>query len=156
MYLLRSEPLSASELGRRLNIGFGSAQFHLQSLRRAGIAHKAAERHKQGGTEMLFEVPRDLWVDLDPNAPLDMHQSMNRAYLVGPLRRLDAEAEPEPDDTERDILTTREIELPPDAVPAAAAALHELLDRLDKLALDAGTEDSIPFTVSVLFLRVPR
>src|SRR5207249_4876835 len=79
--LLRSEPLSASELARRLNIRFGSAQFHLQSLRRAGIAQKAAERGKRGGTEMLFEVPRNLWIDLDPDAPCDIRQATNLAYV---------------------------------------------------------------------------
>src|SRR5437867_12125381 len=82
VYLLRSEPRSASELARRLNIRFGSAQFHLQSLRRAGIARKAAERRKRGGTEVLFEVPHNLWVDLDPDAPRDMRQAMNRAYIL--------------------------------------------------------------------------
>jgi DNA-binding transcriptional ArsR family regulator len=141
VHLLRSEPLSASELARRLKIPFGSAQFHLQSLRRAGIAQKAAERHKRGGTEVLFEVPRNLWIDLDPDAPSDMRQAMNLA---------------DPEDAERDVLTTREIELPPEAVPAAAAALHEFQDRLDKLALEVPTEDSIPFTVSVVFFRVRR
>ncbi len=155
--LLRSEPLSASELARRLKIRFGSAQFHLESLRRAGIAQKAAERHKRGGTEVLFEVPRNLWIDLGPDAPSDMRQAMNLAYVVELLRRLNADAaEPDPEDAEHDVFTTREIELPSEAVPAAAAALHEFEDRLDKLALEVPTEDSIPFAVSVLFFRVPR
>jgi hypothetical protein len=86
-----------------------------------------------------------------------MRQAMNRAYILELLRRLDAEAaEPEPEDTARDILSIREIELPRDAVPVAAAALHDFQDRLDKVAIEFPTEESIPFTVSVLFFRAPR
>ena len=40
LHLLRTETLSASELGRRLRIRFGSAQYHLRTLERAGIARR--------------------------------------------------------------------------------------------------------------------
>lgn len=157
MHMLRSEPLSASELARRLGIKFGSAQYHLMSLERARIARRVGERRKRGGTEILYEVPHDLWVDLDADAPLEMRHAMSRAYLAELQRRLDASAaEPDPDDTDRDVFSTREVELPASAIPAATEALRDLLHRLDELAIADPTDDSDPFTVSVLFFRVPR
>jgi DNA-binding transcriptional ArsR family regulator len=157
MHLLRSEPLSASELARRLEIRFGSALYHLRSLERAGIARKIGERYKRGGTEELYEVPQSLWVDTDANAPAGMRQAMNRAYLAELARRLDAAAvEPEPQDTDRDIFSTHEIELRPSDVPAAAEAFRTFHDRLQELALDAPSKTSLPFTVSVMLFRIPR
>src|ERR687897_2038793 len=79
LHLLRAEALSASELARRLGIRFGSAQYHLRSLERAGIALRVGERSRRGGTEILFEVPHGLWVDVEPDAPPGMRQAMNRA-----------------------------------------------------------------------------
>lgn len=157
MHLLRSESLSASELARRLRIRFGSAQYHLASLERAGIARRVAERRKRGGTEILFAVPHSLWVDTGPDAPPGAIQAMHRAHLAELARRLDAEAEePEPGDTDRDVFSTREVELRPEDVPAATEALHVFFHRLDELGAPGPTSSSLPFTASVMLFRVPR
>lgn len=157
LHLLHAEPMSASEIARRLDIRFGSARFHLLLLERAGIARRVGERHKRGGVEILFEVPAELWVDMAPDAPVGLRQAMTRAYLAEIQRRMDAEAaEPEPEDTDRDALVMREIELDPDDLPAAAEALHEYLERLAQLARSAPTAGSRPFTVTVQFFRIPR
>jgi DNA-binding transcriptional ArsR family regulator len=157
MQMLRTEGLSASELARRLQIRFGSAQFHLRTLERAGIARRVDQRRKRGGVEVLFEVPHSLWVDYDAEAPPGMREAVHRAYLAELGRRLDASAaEPEPEDTDRDILSTRELELRPEDIPAATEALHTYLHRLDELALERPSVDSLPFTASVLLFRVPR
>ncbi len=79
--LLRQEPLSASELARRLEIRFGSARFHLQQLVRGGLAHPAGDRRVQGGLELLFSAPEDLWVDIDPADPATT-SAMHRALIV--------------------------------------------------------------------------
>jgi DNA-binding transcriptional ArsR family regulator len=157
VHLLRTETLSASELGRRLKIQFGSAQYHLRTLERAAIARRVGERRKHGGIEVLFEVPHSLWVDYDPDAPLGMREAVHRAYLTELQRRLDAgDAEPDPLDTDRDVLSTRELELRPEDLPAATQALHVFLHRLDELALERPSEDSLPFTAAVQFFRIPR
>lgn len=156
-HLLRSEPMSASELARRLDIRFGSARFHLRLLERAGVAHRVGERRKRGGVEILFEVPPELWVDITPDAPASLRQAMTRAYLAEIQRRMDAEAaEPEPRDTDRDALVIREIELDEDAVPAAAEAVDGFLERLAALGRPAPSAGSRPFTVAVQLFRVPR
>jgi DNA-binding transcriptional ArsR family regulator len=157
LHLLRTETLSASELGRRLRIRFGSAQYHLRTLERAGIARRVRERHKRGGVEVLFEVPHSLWVDHDAEAPLGIRQAVHHAYLAELQRRLDAAAaEPDPLDTERDAFSIRELELRPEDLPAAIEALHVFLHRLDELALERPTEDSLPFTAAVQLFRIPR
>jgi DNA-binding transcriptional ArsR family regulator len=157
LHLLRTEPSSASELARRLQIRFGSAQYHLRTLERAGIARRVGERRKRGGTEVLFDVPRSLWIDLDPGAPPGMRAAVHHAYLAELGRRLDAAAaEPEPEDTERDVFSTREIELRPEDLPAATEALHTYLRRLDELALDGPSAGSVPITASVMLFRIPR
>lgn len=154
LHLLRSEALSASELARRLGIRFGSAQYHLRSLERAGIALRVGERTRRGGTEILFEVPHDLWVDEGPDTPVGTRQAMSRAYVTEILRRMDA-ASLERFDTARDVRATREVELDPDGVAAATEALHTFLHRLEELTLDRPTEDSMTFTAATLFFRVP-
>lgn len=157
MHLLRTEAISASELARRLRIAFGSAQYHLRTLERAGIARRVGERRKRGGVEVLFEVPHSLWVDHDAEAPLGMREAVHRAYLAELQRRLDASAaEPDPRDTDRDAFSTREIELRPEDLPAATEALHAFLHRIDELALERPSADSLPFTVSVQLFRIPR
>lgn len=157
LHLLRSEALSASELARRLGIRFGSARYHLRSLEQAGIALRVGERTRRGGTEILFEIPHHLFVDVEADAPRGMRQAMNRAYIVELLRRMDAAAaDPSPQDSERSVLSTREIELRPGDVDAAMEALHVFLHRLDELAQARPTEDSVPFTASVQFFRTPR
>jgi DNA-binding transcriptional ArsR family regulator len=155
MHLLRAEPLSASELARRLDIRFGSARYHLRSLERAGIALRVGERTRRGGTEILFEVPHDIWVDEGSDTPVGTRQAMSRAYVAEVLRRMDA-ASLARFDTARDVRATREVELDPDGVVAATEALHAFLHRLDELALERPTEDSMTFNAATLFFRVPR
>jgi DNA-binding transcriptional ArsR family regulator len=155
LHLLRSEALSASELARRLGIRFGSAQYHLRSLERAGIALRVGERSRRGGTEILFEVPHGLWVDVEPHAPLGMRHAMNRAYVAELLRRMD-EGSTDRRDTDQDVLSTRELELTPEGVDAATEAVHVFLHRLDELALAKPSEDSRTFTAATLFFRMPR
>jgi DNA-binding transcriptional ArsR family regulator len=155
MHLLRTEPLSASELARRLDIRFGSAQYHLRSLERAGIAFRVGERTRRGGTEVLFEVPHGLWVDEGPDTPVGTRQAMNRAYVAEVLRRMDA-ASAERVDTHLDVRSTRSFELDPDGLAAATEALHTFLHRLDELALERPTEESMTFTAANLFFRIPR
>jgi hypothetical protein len=53
-------------------------------------------------------------------------------------------------------LSTRELELRPEDLPAATQALHVFLHRLDELALERPSEDSLPFTAAVQFFRIPR
>lgn len=155
LHLLRAEALSASELARRLGIRFGSAQYHLRSLERAGIALRVGERSRRGGTEILFEVPHGLWVDVEPDAPQGMRQAMNRAYVAELLRRMDAAAS-ERHDVDRNVLSTREIELDADGVDAAGEVVHTFLHRLDELALPRPTEGSTTFTIATLFLQMPE
>ena len=155
MHLLRAEALSASELARRLEIRFGSAQYHLRSLEQAGIALRVGERTRRGGTEVLFEVPHDIWFDEGPDTPVGTRQAMNRAYVAEILRRMDAASLAWPS-TDLDVRATREIELDDEGVAAATEALHSFLHRLDELALDRPTEDSMTFTAAALFFRAPR
>ena len=154
LHLLRAEALSASELARRLGIRFGSAQYHLRSLERAGIALRVGERSRRGGTEILFQVPHGLWVDVEPDAPPGMRQAMNRAYVAELLRRRDAAAT-ERHDVDHDVLSTRELELDADGVDAAGEAVHAFLHRLDELALPGPTEGSMTFTAATLLLQMP-
>jgi hypothetical protein len=113
------------------------------------------ERSRRGGTEILFEVPHGLWVDVEPDAPLGMRQAMNRAYVAELLRRMD-EGSTDRGDTDQDVLSTRELELTPEGVDAATEALHVYLHRLDELAVPKPSEDSRTFTVATLFFRMPR
>ena len=154
LHLLRAEPLSASGLARRLGIRFGSAQYHLRSLERAGIALRVGERSRRGGTEILFEVPHGLWVDVEPDAPQGVRHAMNRAYVAELLRRMD-EAVSERHDIDNDVLSTRELELDAAGVDAAGEAVHALLHRLDEIALAGPTEGSMTFTVAAFFLQMP-
>jgi DNA-binding transcriptional ArsR family regulator len=154
LHLLRAESLSASELARRLGIRFGSAQYHLRSLERAGIALRVGERSRRGGTEILFEVPHGLWVDVEPDAPQGMRQAMNRAYVAELLRRMDAAAT-ERHDVDNDVLSTREIELDAAGVDVVSQLVHEFLHRLDEIALPGRTEGSTTFTIATLFLQMP-
>jgi DNA-binding transcriptional ArsR family regulator len=155
LHLLRAEALSASELARRLGIRFGSAQYHLRSLERAGIALRVGERSRRGGTEILFEVPHGLWVDVEPDAPQGMRQAMNRAYVAELLRRMDAAAT-ERHDVDRDVLSTREIVLDAGGLDAASEAVHAFLHRLDELALPSPAAGSATFTIATLFLQMPK
>jgi DNA-binding transcriptional ArsR family regulator len=154
MHLLRDEPMSASELARRLDVRFGSAQYHLGSLARAGIALKVGERNRRGGTEVLYRVPHDIRVDEGPDTPEPMRRAIDRAYVAEVIRRMDA-ASSEGLDTDLDVRATREVELDADGVEAATEALHQYLHRLDELALRRPTKDSMTFTVAALFFRVP-
>ena len=155
MHLLREEPLSASELARRLDIRFGSAQYHLRSLAQARIAIKVGERTRRGGTEVLYRVPQDIRVEEGPDTPVAMRQAMDRAYVAEVIRRMDA-ASFEGMDTDLDVRATREVELDAEGVEAATEALHGFLHRLDELSLNGRTKGSMTFTAAALFFRVPR
>jgi len=155
LHLLRAEALSASELARRLGIRVGSAQYHLRSLERSGIALRVGERSRRGGTEILFEVPHGLWVDVGPDAPQGTRQAMNRAYAAELLRRMDAAAT-ERHDVDHDVLSTREIVLDAGGIGAASEAVHAFLHRLDELALPSPAEGSTTFTIATLFLQMPK
>ena len=100
-------------------------------------------------------MPHGLWVDVEPDAPLGMRQAMNRAYVAELLRRMD-EAATERHDVDRDVLSTREIELDADGVDAANEAVQAFLHRLDELALPGPTEGSTTFTAATVLLQMPR
>ncbi len=109
--LLRQEPLSASELARRLEIRFGSARFHLQQLVRGGMAHPAGERRVRGGVELLFSSPDDVWIDSDPDDPATT-AAMHRALTVELGRRLRAAtADQRPGDSALDVVSLRQVRL---------------------------------------------
>jgi DNA-binding transcriptional ArsR family regulator len=155
LVLLRREPLSASDLARRLSIRFGSARFHLNKLVEAGIARPAGERVKRGGRAHLYEVPETLWIDIDPEAPPPLIAALHRGYAVELARRLDAAAfDQRPDDTVHDVMILREIALVDQDRAAAEAIVEDALAKL--LALDAGHVDTArPHTVALFSFRTP-
>ncbi len=99
--LLRQEPLSASELARRLEIRFGSARFHLQQLVRGGLASPAGDRRVRGGLELLFSAPADVWIDIDPDEP-GATAALHQAFVGELGRRLrGAASDRRPGDSDR-------------------------------------------------------
>lgn len=154
--LLRQEPLSASELARRLGIRFGSARFHLQKLVASGMAHPAGDRRVRGGHELLFSSPEDLWVDIDPAHP-ETTAAMHRALVVELGRRLQAAAKDQrPGDSAVDVVSLRQVRLtPPDRVKAERIA-EEALRRIRALDTPAGESDTEPVTLGLFLFRTPR
>jgi DNA-binding transcriptional ArsR family regulator len=153
--LLREEPLSASELARRLEIRFGSARFHLQQLIRGGMAHPAGERRVRGGVELLFAAPDDVWVDVDPADPATT-MATHRAYVAELGRRLQAAARDQrPGDSDVDIVSLRRVRLTrerrAEAERIAADAVRQIR------ALDAGSGDTAadPVTLGLFLFRTP-
>ncbi len=153
--LLRAEPLSASDLARRLAVRFGSASFHLGKLVEAGIAQPAGERTVRGGRALLFEVPEGLWIDIDRDAPAELTAAMHGAIASELGRRLELAARAQhPDDTIHDVLSLREIELREQDRAAAEAIIEDAQRRL--LALDRrGEPDAAPTTVGLFVFRTP-
>jgi DNA-binding transcriptional ArsR family regulator len=149
--LLRQEPLSASELARRLEIRFGSARFHLHKLVRGGLAAPAGERRVRGGLELLFSAPADMWIDIDPDQP-GTAAALHRA-VVGELgRRLQASAaDRRPEDSDLDIVSLREIRLTPDDRAEAERIAEDALQRIR--ALDASKGDAERVTLGLFLFR---
>jgi DNA-binding transcriptional ArsR family regulator len=153
--LLRQEPLSASELARRLEIRFGSARFHLHQLVRGGLAHPAGERRGRGGLELLFSAPEDLWVDIDPADPATT-SAMHRALVVELGRRLQAAAKDQrPSDSAVDVVSLRQVRLTPKGREEAERIAEETLRRIRALDTAAG-ENTEPVTLGLFLFRTPR
>jgi DNA-binding transcriptional ArsR family regulator len=154
--LLRDEPLSASELARRLEIRFGSARFHLQQLIRGGMVHPVGERRVRGGIERLFGAPDDVWVDVDPADPATT-AAMHRAHVAELGRRLQAAARDQrPGDSDVDVVSLRQIRLTPEHRVEAERIAADAARRIR--ALDAGRsdEDADPVTLGLFLFRTPR
>ncbi len=154
--LLRQEPLSASELARRLEIRFGSARFHLHQLVRGGLAHPAGERRGRGGLELLFSAPEDLWVDIDPADPATT-SAMHRALVVELGRRLQAAAKDQrPSDSAVDVVSLRQVRLTATGREEAERIAEETLRRIRALDTAAGEGDTEPITLGIFLFRTPR
>jgi DNA-binding transcriptional ArsR family regulator len=154
--LLRREPLSASELARRLEIRFGSARFHLQQLVRGGLAHPAGDRRVRGGVELLFAAPDDVWVDIDPADPATT-ASMHRALVAELGRRLGSAAtEQRPGDSALDVLSLRELRLSSARRLEAQRIAEEALRRIRALDIAAEDDDAEPVALGLFLFRTPR
>jgi predicted ArsR family transcriptional regulator len=154
--LLRQEPLSASELARRLEIRFGSARFHLQQLIRGGMAHAAGERRVRGGRELLFSAPQDVWVDLDPADPGTI-AAMHAAYVAELGRRLqEAARDQRPGDSALDVIALRQIRLVPRDRIEAERIAEEALQRIRALNAAPEDGDGEPVTLGLFLFRTPR
>jgi len=151
--LLRQEPLSASELARRLGIRFGSARFHLQKLVQGGLAHPAGDRRGRGGVELLFAAPDDLWVDIDPADPATT-AAMHRALVDELDRRLrSAAVDQRQGDSDVDIVSLRQVRLTPSGRARAERIAENALRRIR--ALDASTGETDPVTLGLFLFRTP-
>lgn len=153
-HMLATEPLSASELARRLDIRVGSAQFHLRTLVRAGIAVPAGERTRRGGRELLFRVPPGTGVELARDASPELRGQLYAAYVAELQRLLDASRQVRPGAEDHTITTIREIRLTADTMPAARAAVEELLVKLGALD-DEQSDGAEPTVLSLFFFPIP-
>lgn len=153
-HMLKAEPLSASELARRLGIRAGSAQFHLRTLVRAGIAVPAGERMRRGGRELLYQVPAGIGIEVPPDAPTKLRGQVDAAYVAELQRLLDASLRVPPGATDETLTTIREISLAPDAMPAALAAIDELLAKLRSLD-NQNLKGAAPSVLSLFWFRIP-
>jgi hypothetical protein len=152
--MLAAEPLSASGLARRLGIRVGSAQFHLRTLVRAGIAVRAGERVHRGGRELLYRVPAGYGVQVPVEAPEGLRDQANTAYVTELQRLLQASLAVSPDTPDPSVITVREISLTSEAMPAALAAIHEMLAKLRALD-NHDAEDATPNVLSLFWFRIP-
>jgi DNA-binding transcriptional ArsR family regulator len=154
--LLRQEPLSASELARRLEIRFGSARFHLQQLVRAGMAVPAGDRRVRGGRELLFSAPEEMWVDIDPEDPATT-AAMHRALVSELGRRLQAAAtDQRPGDSAVDVVSLRQVRLTPSNRLEAERIAEEALRQVRALGSEAGQDDTEPVTLGLFLFRTPE
>ena len=112
------------------------------------------ERTRRGGTEILFEVPHGLWVDVEPDAPPGVRQAMNSAYVAELLRRMDVAAT-DRHDVDHDVLSTREIELDADGVDAVNEAVQAFLSPPRRAHAPGPTEDSTTFTAATVLVQMP-
>jgi DNA-binding transcriptional ArsR family regulator len=152
--MLADEPLSASGLARRLGIRPGSAQFHLRTLVRAGIAVPAGERMRRGGRELLYQVPSGTGIEVSPEIPAGLRARVDAAYVAELQRLLDASSQVPPGAADETITTLREIWLAPDAMSAALAAIHDLLAKLRALD-DQDAKGATPNVLSLFWFGVP-
>jgi DNA-binding transcriptional ArsR family regulator len=154
--LLRHEPLSASELARRLEIRFGSARFHLQQLVRGGLAQPAGERRVRGGRELLFSAPSDVWVDIDPGEP-GTTAAMHRALAVELGRRLQAAATNQrAGDSAVDIVSLREVRLTPEHRVEAERIAADAAHRIRELGAPLQEDTAEPVTLGLFLFRTPH
>ncbi len=154
--LLRHEPLSASELARRLDIRFGSARFHLQTLIRGGLASPSGERKVRGGLELLFSAPADIWVDVDPGEPGTI-AAMHRAYVGELGRRLQgAVADRRSEDSDVDIVSLRELRLTPKGRVEAERIAADAVVRIRALEASSREGDAEPVTLGLFLFRTSR
>jgi DNA-binding transcriptional ArsR family regulator len=150
---LRREPLSASELARRLEIRFGSARFHLQQLVKGGLAHAAGERRVRGGVELLFSAPEEVRVDIDPAEPATT-SAMHHALVTELGRRLrSAATDQRRGDSDLDVVSLREVRLTPDGREEAQRVAAEALRQIR--ALDTAESDAEPVSLGLFLFRTP-
>lgn len=151
--LLRREPLSASELARRLEIRFGSARFHLQQLVRGGLAHPAGDRRVRGGLELLFSAPEEVRVDIDPAEP-STTAAMHHALVEELGRRLrSAATDQRRGDSDVDVVSLREVRLTPDGREEAQRIAAEALRQIR--TLDTAEGDAVPVSLGLFLFRTP-
>lgn len=153
-HMLAAEPLSASELARRLGIRPGSAQYHLRTLIRAGIAVPAGERMRRGGRELLYRVPAGTEIEVPSETPAGLRGQVDAAYVAELQRLLDASLQVPTAASDETFTTIREISLTPAAMPAALTAIHELLAKLRALD-NQDAKDATPNVLSLFWFRVP-
>jgi DNA-binding MarR family transcriptional regulator len=153
--LLRREPLSASELARRLEIRFGSARFHLQQLIRGGLAQPAGDRRGRGGLELLFSAPEDVRVDIDPAEPTTT-AAMHHALVAELGSRLRAAAmDQRRGDSDLDIVSLREVRLTPDGREEAQRIAAEALRRIRALDTSSADGAAEPVSLGLFLVRTP-
>ena len=153
--LLRREPLSASELARRLEIRFGSARFHLQQLVRGGLAHPAGDRRVRGGLELLFSAPAGGAGSTSiPRSRRPRRRCITRSSRSSPPTpsrplRISGRATPT-----LDVVSLREVRLTPDGREEAQRIAAEALRRIR--ALDTAAGDAEPVSLGLFLFRTPR
>ncbi len=153
--LLRREPLSASELARRLEIRFGSARFHLQQLVRGGLAHPAGDRRVRGGLELLFSAPEEVRVDIDPAEPATT-AAMHHALVAELDRRLrSAATDQRAGDSDVDVVSLREVRLTPDGRGEAQRIAAEALRQIHALDTAPADGDAEPVSLGLFLFRTP-
>ncbi len=153
--LLRREPLSASELARRLEIRFGSARFHLQQLVRGGLAHPAGDRRVRGGLELLFSAPEEVRVDIDPAEPATT-AAMHHALVAELGRRLrSAATDQRRGDSDVDVVSLREVRLTPDGREEAQRIAAEALRQIRALDTAPAEGDAEPVSLGLFLFRTP-
>lgn len=137
MNVLAGEPLSAAQLGRRLNVSQALASYHLRKLVEADLVEFVEERANRGARERLFRAKSPsssiAVTEPDPNASMLMS-----AVLSEVTRRL-AVFEP----TRRALVSDAEVWASADVIDAAQDAIETAMATLvsaSRPAHSAGTE----------------